>query len=47
MSPQRSFNFARLDPEAANLHLRVKAPEKLYFTAGQITRQIARPVQHG
>ena len=44
MPRQRRLDLARLDAEAAELHLRVRAPEEVEHPVGTPARQIAGPV---
>ncbi len=45
LAGQRRLDFAQLDPEAADLHLVVGAPEALHPAVGVDARQVAGAVQ--
>ena len=44
MPRQRRLDLARLDPEAADLHLRVGASEEVQHPVGAPARQVARAI---
>src|SRR5262245_20439789 len=42
---EHGFDLSQFDAEAADFHLMIAAPQKLDVAAGQIARQVARPVE--
>src|SRR5690349_18523374 len=46
MLAQPGFNLAKLDPEAANLHLLVGATKKMKEAIGVTSHQIPRFIEH-
>src|ERR1051325_7137975 len=45
MTGEGGFDLSELDAESANLHLMIAASQKFYAAAGQITREVASPVE--
>jgi hypothetical protein len=43
---KRGFDFAKLDAEAAQLHLLVNPPQKLDVAIGQVTGEVASFVEN-